>query len=95
VCESMLEKYVGAKKPNTGRSLLHKYKKDVRDICKFGLHFLGIKSMLKIPSGTVQLSQMKGTVIAELWKFVNLVSSLIFLSIIFVNTNLHPLFCLI
>jgi len=72
---SMLEKYGGAKKPNTGRSLLHKYKTYVGDIRKFALHFPGIKSMSKLPSGTMQLSQMKGPVVAKLWKAINPVSS--------------------
>ncbi len=30
---SMLEKYARAKKPNTGQSMLRKYKKDVGEIC--------------------------------------------------------------
>jgi hypothetical protein len=42
---SMLEMYGGAKKPNTGRSLLRKYKTYVGAIRKFALHFPGIKSM--------------------------------------------------
>ena len=71
----MMEKYGGAKKPNTGRSLLHKYKTYVGEIHKFALHFTGIKSMSKIPSGTMQLSQMKGPVVAKLWKAINPVSS--------------------
>ena len=72
---SMLEMYGGAKKPNTGRSLLRKYKTYVGAIRKFALHFPGIKSMSKLPSGTTQLSQMKGPVVAKLWKAVNPVSS--------------------
>jgi hypothetical protein len=72
---SMLEMYGGAKKPNTGRSLLRKYKTYVGAICKFALHFPGIKSMSKLPSGTTQLSQMKGPVVAKLWKVINPVSS--------------------
>jgi hypothetical protein len=72
---SMLEMYGGAKKPNTGRSLLRKYKTYNGAIHKFALHFPGIKSMSKLPSGTTQLSQMKGPVVAKLWKVINLVSS--------------------
>ena len=72
---SMLEKYGGAKKPNTGRSLLRKYKTYVGEIRKFALHFPGIKSMSKLPSGTTQLSQMKGPVVAKLWKVIHPVSS--------------------
>jgi hypothetical protein len=72
---SMLEMYGGAKKPNTGRSLLRKYMTYVGAIRKFALHFPGIKSMSKLPSGTTQLSQMKGPVVAKLWKVVNPVSS--------------------
>jgi hypothetical protein len=72
---SMLEMYGGAKKPNTGRSLLRKYKTYVGAIRKFALHFPGIKSMSKLPSGTTQLSQMKGPVVAKLWKVINPVSS--------------------
>jgi len=72
---SMLEKYGGAKKPNTGHSLLHKYTTCVGEIRKFALHFPGIKSMSKLPSGTTQLSQMKGPVVAKLWKAINPVSS--------------------
>ena len=34
----MLEKYGGAKKPNTGRSLLGKYKTYVGEVRKFALH---------------------------------------------------------
>jgi hypothetical protein len=71
----MLEMYGGAKKPNTGRSLLRKYMTYVGAIRKFALHFPGIKSMSKLPSGTTQLSQMKGPVVAKLWKVVNPVSS--------------------
>jgi hypothetical protein len=89
---SMLEKYVGAKKPNTGWSLLHKYKKDVGEICKFGHHFPGIKCMSKLLSGTTQLLQIKGAMIIELWKSVNTVSSLNLSLSIF---NLLYLFCLI
>jgi hypothetical protein len=59
----MLEMYGGAKKPNTGRSLLRKYKTYDGVIRKFALHFPGIKSMSKLPSGTTQLSQMKGPVV--------------------------------
>jgi len=72
---SMLEKYGGAKKPNTGKSLLRKYKTYVGEIRKFSLHFPGIKSMSKLPSGTTQLSQMKGFVVAKLWKVIHPVSS--------------------
>jgi hypothetical protein len=72
---SMLEMYGGAKKPNTGRSLLRKYKTYVGAIRKFALHFPGIKSMSKLPSGTTQLSQMKGPVVAKLWKVINPVIS--------------------
>ena len=72
---SMLEKYGGAKKPNTGKSLLRKYKTYVGEIRKFALHFPGIKSMSKLPSGTTQLSQMKGPVVAKLWKVIHPVSS--------------------
>ena len=72
---SMLEMYGGAKKPNTGRSLLRKYKTYVGAIRKFALHFPGIKSMSKLPSGTTQLSQMKGPVVAKLWKVIHPVSS--------------------
>ena len=72
---SMLEKYGGAKKPNTGCSLLRKYKTYVGDIRKFALHFPGIKSMSKLPSGTMQLSQMKLPVVAKLWKVTHPVSS--------------------
>jgi hypothetical protein len=72
---TMLEMYGGAKKPNTGRSLLRKYKTYVGKIRKFALHFPGIKSMSKLPSGTTQLSQMKGLVVAKLWKVIHPVSS--------------------
>ena len=72
---SMLEKYGGAKKPNTGKSLLRKYKTYVGEIRKFALHFPGIKTMSKLPSGTTQLSQMKGPVVAKLWKVIHPVSS--------------------
>jgi hypothetical protein len=72
---SMLEKYGGAKKANTGKSLLRKYKTYVGEIRKFALHFPGIKSMSKLPSGTTQLSQMKGPVVAKLWKVIHPVSS--------------------
>jgi hypothetical protein len=72
---SMLEKYAGAKKTITGPSLLHKYKKDIREIYQIGLHFPGIKSMSKLPSRTTQLLQMKQPMIAELWKSINPVSS--------------------
>jgi hypothetical protein len=72
---SMLEKYGGAKKPNTGKSLLRKYKTYVGEIRKFALHFPGIKSMSKLPSGTTQLSQMKLPVVAKLWKVIHPVSS--------------------
>jgi hypothetical protein len=71
----MLEKYGGAKKPNTGCSVLRKYKTYVGEICKFALHFPGIKSMSKLPSGKTHLSQMKGPVVAKLWKAINPVSS--------------------
>jgi hypothetical protein len=74
---TMLEKYGGAKKPTTGCSLLRRYKTYVGEIRKFALHFPGIKSMSKLPSGTTQLSQMKvkGPVVAKLWKAINPVSS--------------------
>jgi len=72
---SMLEKYGGAKKPNTGKSLLRKYKTYVGEIRKFALHFPGIKSMSKLPRGTMQLSQMKGPVVAKFWKVIHPVSS--------------------
>ncbi len=75
LCLSMLEMYGGAKKPNTGCSLLHKYKTYVGVICKFALHFPGIKSMSKLPSVTTQLSQMKGPVVAKLSKVIIPVSS--------------------
>ncbi len=63
---SMLEMYGGAKKPNTGCSLLRKYKTYVGAIRKFAFHFPRIKSMSKLPSGTTQLLQMKGPVVAKL-----------------------------
>jgi hypothetical protein len=44
MCSSMLEKYGGAKKPNTGQSLLRKYRSNVGEIHTFALHFPGIKS---------------------------------------------------
>jgi hypothetical protein len=72
---SMLGMYGVAKKPNTGHSLLRKYKTYVGAIRKFALHFPGIKSMSKLPSGTTQLSQMKGPVVAKLWKVIHPVSS--------------------
>jgi hypothetical protein len=59
VCLSMLEKFMGAKKPNTGWSLLHMYKKNVGDIYKFGLCIPGIKSLSELPSGTTQLSYIR------------------------------------
>jgi hypothetical protein len=71
---SMLERYVGAKKINTGWSLFHKYKTHTTKIRKLGLHFPGIKSMNKLASGTTQLSQMKIPVIAKLWIAANPVS---------------------
>jgi hypothetical protein len=67
----MPERYAGAKKINTGRSLFRKYKAHTTKIRKFGLNFPGIKSMNKLPSGTTQLSQMKAPVIANLWKSSN------------------------
>jgi hypothetical protein len=66
VQNSMLERYTGAKKVNTGRSLFRKYKTHTTEIRKFGLNFSGIKSMNKLPSGTNQLSQMKLPVITKL-----------------------------
>ncbi len=70
LCSSMLEKYGGAKKPNTGCSLLRKYKTYVGEIRKFALHFPGIKSTSKLPSRTMQLLQMKGPVVAKLLKAI-------------------------
>ncbi len=66
VRNSMLERYAGAKKVNTGWSLFRKYKTHTTEIRKFGLNFPGIKSMNKLPSGTTQLSQMKSPVITKL-----------------------------
>ena len=74
VQNSMLERYAGAKKVNTGRSLFRKYKTHTTEIRKFGLNFPGIKSMNKLPSGTTQLSQMKLPVITKLWIAANPVS---------------------
>jgi len=74
VRNSMLERYAGAKKVNTGRSLFRKYKTHTTEIRKFGLNFPGIKSMNKLPSGTTQLSQMKSPVVTKLWIAANPVS---------------------
>jgi hypothetical protein len=74
VRNSMLERYAGAKKVNTGRSLFRKYKTHTTEIRKFGLNFPGIKSMNKLPSGTTQLSQMKTPVVTKLWIAANPVS---------------------
>ncbi len=74
VQNSILERYAGAKKINTGRSLFRKYKTHTTEIRKFGLNFAGIKSMNKLPSGTTQLSQIKTPVIAKLWIAANPVS---------------------
>ena len=52
VQNSILERYAGAKKINTGCSLFRKYKAHTTEIRKFGLNFPGIKSMNKLPSGT-------------------------------------------
>ncbi len=70
----ILERYAGAKKVNTGRSLFRKYKTHTTEIRKFGLNFPGIKSMNKLQSGTTQLSQMKLPVITKLWIAANPVS---------------------
>ena len=74
VRNSMLERYVGAKKVNTGRSLFRKYKTHTTEIRKFGLNFPEIKSMNNLPSGTTQLSQMKSPLITKLWIAANPVS---------------------
>jgi hypothetical protein len=74
VQNSILERYADAKKINTGRSLLCKYKAHTTKIRKFGLNFPGIKSMNKLPSRTTHLLQMKIPVIAKLWIAANPVS---------------------
>jgi hypothetical protein len=74
VRNSMVERYAGAKKVNTGRSLFRTYKTHTTEIRKFGLNFPGIKSMNKLPSGTTQLSQMKLPVITKLRIAANPVS---------------------
>jgi hypothetical protein len=74
VQNSILEWYAGAKKINTGGSLFRKYKAHTTEIRKFGLNFLGIKSMNKLPRRMTQLSQMKIPMIAKLCKAANPVS---------------------
>ncbi len=71
----MLSGYKGPKKGLTVLSLQQKLKADSAELKKFSYGFPGIKDPSKLPSGTAQVSQMKGPYIALLWKKVNPVRS--------------------
>ncbi len=65
----MLVAYKGARKRILeGATLWRKYESELNEVRKFSLKFPGICNLLKLPSGTAQLQQMKCPLIIKLWK---------------------------
>jgi hypothetical protein len=66
---AMLLAYKGArKKILEGGTLWRKYENELNEVRKFALKFLGLGKLSRLPSGTVQLQQMKRPLIIKLWK---------------------------
>ena len=51
-----------------GGTLWRKHKSELNEVMKFALKFPGIGNLLRLPSGTAQLHQMKKPLIIKLWK---------------------------
>jgi len=61
--------YKGArKKILEGGTLWRKYENELNEVRKFALKFPGVGNLLRLPSGTAQLQQMKRPLIIKLWK---------------------------
>jgi hypothetical protein len=68
VRKSMLERFKGARNGTmTAESLYRKYETELTALRKFACTVTGIGNLHKLPSGTTQLKQVKGPLIAKMW----------------------------
>jgi len=60
-------------------NLLRKYESEMTNLKKFAYKFPGVRDLTKLPSGTVQLQQLKRPVVMKLWMQKFLVSFIVLL----------------
>ncbi len=77
---SMQHPFKGMRKGEmSAENLLRKYESELTTLQRFAYKFPGVGNLSKLPSGTVQLQQLRKPLVAKLWVEKNLVSQVFML----------------